>query len=138
MGFNQKCQFQTCEQGCCNYYGQCPEDYSEKHYSNYYTRCYHYYEEQTPGDRGEIIAYLVLGVGVVILLLTLLYRKKRQAQKRNILSQINHSIFTQNPYNPQAVSHPHLHQSCTTPHLHQTRQVSVESAVGVQSSTGQQ
>lgn len=28
MSYNSNCNYQNCEGGCCNYYGDCPEWYS--------------------------------------------------------------------------------------------------------------
>ena len=104
MVFNANCAFQTCQEGCCNYYGSCPEDYDQQHFSSYYTRCYHYYEEPA-SNKDQFVTYLVVAVGAVLLLLTLCYRKRKAIQKINILSNINHSARTQNPYNPDNSIH---------------------------------
>ena len=107
MVFNANCAFQTCQEGCCNYYGSCPEDYDQQHFSSYYTRCYHYYEEQA-SNKDQFVTYLVVAVGAVLLLLTLCYRKRKAIQKINILSKFNQSVLTQNPHNPENFTHSYI------------------------------
>lgn len=69
---------ETCSQGCCNYYGTCPNPSSS---STFYRNCYYYYNSNTTTKSsggtvnldGEGIAGVVVGVvgGVVILVLVI-------------------------------------------------------------------
>mgnify|MGYP001270335818 CR=1 FL=1 len=78
MGYNSRCTFQTCTQGCCNYYGTCPNPSSS---STFYRNCYYYYNSNTTTKSsggtvnldGGGIAGVVVGVvgGVIILVLVI-------------------------------------------------------------------
>lgn len=42
MTGSDDCAVTTCTQGCCNYYGNCPDSASTSEYAN---RCWKYYEK---------------------------------------------------------------------------------------------
>ena len=66
MGYNEHCLYQDCGGGCCNYYGDCPEWYSNS--NTLYTDCFHYYATDT---RTLLVASVMTSVGVILLLVVL-------------------------------------------------------------------
>ena len=58
------CNAFNCKDNCCNYYGHCPENYSEDRFDKTYTQCFYYYGFDLTGVIVGVI------VGVVVLALT--------------------------------------------------------------------
>lgn len=75
MGYNEHCLYQDCAGSCCNYYGDCPEWYSNS--NSLYTECFYYYTTDT---RTLLVASLVslVGVGLLIVIMCLCYRHYQQ------------------------------------------------------------
>lgn len=84
MSYNSNCAYQTCQRGCCNFYGYCPEDYDQAHYSNYYTTCYHYYEDKNSPSDYSFALYLLGGLALLSLLLLCYWRRNRTSPSLSI------------------------------------------------------
>ena len=75
MGFNEHCIYQTCAGGCCNFYGDCPEWYSNS--NSLYTQCYYYYATDTTALLITVIASLA-GVLLLSVAMALCYKHYRK------------------------------------------------------------
>jgi hypothetical protein len=75
MSYNSNCNYQSCTGGCCNYYGDCPEWYSNGVAE--YTDCYYYYGANPPNVLGAIAGSIV-GILVIILIICVCYRYERK------------------------------------------------------------
>lgn len=79
MGYNSKCNYQNCTQGCCNTYGNCPSGSSYS--SSLSSKCKYYYTSSTSSQPlvGGAIAGVVVGpiVGLVVLIIIIVCCVKR-------------------------------------------------------------
>lgn len=88
MGYNSNCYRITCDGDCCNYYGSCPEDFSNRYYDTTYTTCYYYYDtyyqKQQSARSGSIAGAVIGGIfGILIIIGIAWYcKRKRDAQRQ--------------------------------------------------------
>lgn len=84
MGYNSKCNYQNCTQGCCNTYGNCPT--SSAYGSSLSTRCKYYYTNTQQLEGGAIVGVVagpILGLIIIIIIVVCSVKRcKRKALKK--------------------------------------------------------
>lgn len=86
MGYNEHCIYQDCAGHCCNYYGDCPDWYSNT--NTLYTECYYYYGTDTTMLLACSVASII---GVILLAIVLYLCYKYYRQEAALLKTNNHS-----------------------------------------------